>query len=161
VLLILGVGAATAWSVQRLRQQRLREVLTRQHEATLAERTRLAGELHDTLLQAFTGLTLQLEALRGRIVGAPREAEQDLGRTLKVADVALRDARSAVWDMRVPALEGDVAAALEDFAREAIASHVSEGVEPAELEMSTTGQRRRLSPAVETAGHRVGCEAVA
>jgi len=161
VLLILGVGAATAWNVQRLGQQRLREVLTRQHEATLAERTRLAGELHDTLLQAFTGVTLQLEALRGRILGAPREAEQDLGRTLKVADVALRDARSAVWDMRVPALEGDVAAALEDFAREAIASHVSAGGEPAELAMSITGQRRRLSPAVETAVHRIGCEAVA
>lgn len=161
VLLILGVGASTAWLVQRQRQQQMRRVLTSQHQATLAERSRLAGELHDTLLQAFTGVTLQLQALRHRIQTAPREAEEDLGRMLQVADVALRDARSAVWDMRVPGLEErDVAAALEAAAHEAVASHRLAGGVPVDLEVTIAGDRRRLSPSVETAAHRIGREAL-
>ena len=130
-------------------------------DAVLAERTRLAGELHDTLLQAFTGVTLQLQALRGRMLTAPHEAEQELGRVLKVADVALRDARAAVWDMRAPEMEArDVAAALEAAAHEAVASYRLADGAPIDLELTITGERRRLPPAVETAAHRIGREAV-
>ena len=92
--------------------------------AVREERTRLAGELHDTLLQAFTGVTLQLQVLRRRMFTSTHDAEQDMGRAPEVVDVALRDARSAVWDRRAPKPEErDVAAALEEPAREAIASH--------------------------------------
>ena len=91
---------------------------------------------------------------------APHEAEQDLRRVLQVADVALRDARAAVWDMRAPALEGrDVAAALEEAAHEAVASHRFADGAPVDLEVTITGDRRRLSPDVETVAHRVGREA--
>ena len=131
-------------------------------DEVLAERARLAGELHDTLLQAFTAVTLQLEALGHRMLTAPHEAQHDLGRVLKVADVALRDTRSAIWDLRSPQLElRDVAAALEESAIEAVASHRFAGGAPVELEVTITGDRRRLSPAVETAAHRIGREAVA
>ena len=126
------------------------------------ERTRLAGELHDTLLQAFAGVTLQLQALRCRMVTSPHEAERDMDRVLEVIDVALRDARSAVWDMRAPELEErDVVATLEESAREAIASHQFAGGAPVDLEVTITGERRRLPPDVETAAHRIGREAVA
>jgi signal transduction histidine kinase len=131
-------------------------------DVVLAERTRLAGELHDTLLQAFAGVTLQLEALRRRMLTAPHEAQHDLGRVLKVADVALSEARSAIWDMRSPQLDkSDVAAALEESANEAVVSHRFAGGAPVELEVTIAGDRRRLSPAVETATHRIGREAVA
>lgn len=161
VLLILGLGATVSWMVQRQRQHQMREVLTSQHQATLAERTRLAGELHDTLLQAFTGVTLQLQGLRRRILSTPQDAEHELGRMLKLADVALRDARSAVWDLRAPGLEDtDVATALEESARQALASHRDAGGAPVELEVKVTGARRRLSPAVETCAHRIGREAL-
>ena len=146
---------ATSFSSITTRTQQAR------FDAVRAERTRLACELHDTLLQAFTGVTLQLEALRGRMLTAPHEAEQDLGRVLEVADVALRDARAAVWDLRAPELEGrDVAAALEAAAREAVASHRLADGAPIDLEVTVTGERRRLSPAVETAAHRIGREAI-
>jgi signal transduction histidine kinase len=162
VLLIGALGAAAAALVQRRRHLLSQQALRGKYEATLAERTRLAGELHDTLFQAFTGVTLQLQALRRRMLTAPHEAEQDLGRMLKVADVALRDARSVVWDMRAPELEArDVAAALEAAAHEAVAAHCFAGGAPVHLEVTITGDRRRLSPAVETAAHRIGREAVA
>jgi signal transduction histidine kinase len=148
------VNTALSFVTPAAQQERL--------DAVLAERTRLAGELHDTLLQTFTGVMLQLQALRGRMLSAPREAEQDLGRVLNAADAALRDARAAVWDMRVPSLEErDVAAALEGAAREAVALHRIAAAAEVDLEVTITGDRRRLSPAVETAAHRVGREAVA
>lgn len=129
--------------------------------AAREERARLASELHDTLLQAFTGVTLQLQALRNRMLTSPREAEQEMERVLEVADVALRDARSAVWDMRAPELERlDVAAALEKSARETVASHRWAALAQVDLEVTITGERRRLSPDVETAAHRIGREAV-
>lgn len=131
-------------------------------DAVLAERTRLAGELHDTLLQAFTGVTLQLQALGRRMLTAPHQAKRDLERVLRVADVALRDTRSAIWDMRSPQLEQhDVAAALEESANEAVASHQFVGGAPVDLEVTISGQRRRLAPSVETAAQRIGREAVA
>lgn len=130
-------------------------------DAALAERKRLAGELHDTVLQAFTGVTLQLQALRGRMLSAPHEAEQDLARMLKVADAALRDARAAVWDMRAPELGRDVATALEESALEALAWHQCAGGVPVDLKVTITGVPRRLSPVIETAALRIGREALA
>ena len=154
--------AGTVALVLRARTRVAAERLAAGFAATLAERTRLAGELHDTLLQAFTGVTLHLQALRGRMLAAPDAVDRDLGRVLVVADEALRDARSAVWDMRAPELQGrDVATALEDSAREAVASHVLAGGAPVEIEARVTGQRRRVSPAIETVAQRIGREAVA
>ena len=158
-----GGGSITLPTAGRLNALTFFTKATRQarSDAALAERTRLAGELHDTLLQAFTGVTLQLQALRRLMLDTPHQAEQELGRMLKVADVALRDARAAVWDMRAPELEAhDVAAALEESAHEAVASHRFAGGAPVDLEVTITGDRRRLSPAVETAAHRIGREAV-
>ena len=163
-LAVLSAIAATAGIVAlalRARQRVVASRLAAGFEATLAERTRLAGELHDTLLQAFTGVTLQLQALRSRIIDAPQEVERDIGRVLTVADGALREARSAVWDMRAPELEGgDVAAALEQSARAAVDAHVFAGGAPVELVVTVSGRRRRVAPTIETAAHRIGREAV-
>ncbi len=125
------------------------------------ERTRIAGELHDTLLQVFAGVVLQLHALQRRILTSPHEAEKDLGRVLKVVDVALCDVRSAIWDVRAADLEErDVAATLEQSAREALASHRCAERTAVDLEVTITGERRRLAPDVETAAHLIGREAV-
>ena len=72
---------------------------------------------------------------------ARRGPHRDLGRVLMVADEALRDARSAVWDMRAREAPGgrDVATALEDSAREAVASHALAG--PAPVEIRNDGHR--------------------
>ena len=56
---------------------RLHEI-TRQFELLLderiGERTRIARELHDTLLQSFQGLLFRLHAVRDLLPGRPREA---------------------------------------------------------------------------------------
>ena len=71
--------------------------IEQQYAAVLAERTRMARELHDTLLQGFTGITMQLRAAaRGRADTLPMALNG-------MADEAgrwLSQTRHAVWEMR-------------------------------------------------------------
>jgi signal transduction histidine kinase len=125
------------------------------YQAALAERARIAQELHDTLLQGFTGITLQLRAIERTLTQRPRESAEALKGVLSSADTALRDARHMIWDMRAVELEGrELAEALETAARQAM------GDSSAELAFQVRGERRRLPLSVETTALRVGREAV-
>jgi signal transduction histidine kinase len=149
--LIWAVGAAAV----RRRTSLATALLTSQFQATLAERTRIAQELHDTMLQAFTGITLQLGAIQRQLAQRGQDGAEVLKGVLASADTALRDARHMIWDMRPMELEGrDLAAALET----AVQSTMAES--PARLVFSLQGDRRRLPVAVEMTALRVGREAV-
>lgn len=62
VLALAGLMLATLWQLHKFEQQQLEKSKT---TALLNERNRLAREIHDTLAQSFTGISLQLEAARG------------------------------------------------------------------------------------------------
>lgn len=157
VLAVLGTTAALSITVAAWLRARNRAQAARIHEryqAALNERTRLARELHDTLLQGFTGITLQLQALQRTITEAPREAASALSSILTMADRALREARQAVWDMRAPELEDhDLAEALQSVATRAI------GREPIALAFEAHGKPRQLPLSIETTVLRIGREA--
>ncbi|MEI9971632.1 MAG: two-component regulator propeller domain-containing protein [Ignavibacteriota bacterium] len=85
--------AAAVWWVHGIRLRRLAMV----HAVALSERNRIARELHDTLLQGFTGLVLKMGALADRI-DLP-EAQQ-LESILLEADGYLREARRSIHAMR-------------------------------------------------------------
>lgn len=156
-LLMLACGGplvlnARARTRAKSREQRLRE----RFEATLAERARLSRELHDTLLQGFTGITLKLQAVRATIVSAPEAAADTLSRVLDESDVALLDARQMIWDMRLSNLEDrDLCDAIEDSGRQMVAdASIAFGV-------NVCGTSRRLSPRIESVVYRIGREAIA
>jgi signal transduction histidine kinase len=155
LLLVAAGGAAVVHAVQQARARRETERLQARYDATLSERTRLARELHDTLLQGFTGITLQLQALQRMITTSPRNAAISLSGVLSTADATLRDARQMVWDMRAPELDHhDLAEALEIAARQAIADTGTR------LDFSVLGTARRLDIGVETTALRIGREAI-
>jgi signal transduction histidine kinase len=68
-----------------------------QQTALLQERNRLAGELHDTLAQAFTGISIQLGVAKRIVQHDPREVSQILDRVMELANSALTQARRSVW----------------------------------------------------------------
>lgn len=147
--------AGLAWLAYLVRVRQVAGELRVRYQAALAERTRIAQDLHDTLLQGFTGITLQLRAIERMLAQRPQESAMALKQVLASADTALRDARHMIWDMRAVELEGrDLAAALEIAARQAMVAS------PAELAFTVRGERRRLPLAVETTALRVGREAV-
>jgi signal transduction histidine kinase len=155
VLLIAGLGAMVAALMQRVRHLRSQSALRAQYEATLAERTRIAQDLHDTLLQGFAGVTLQLKTAELALPEEPDVAVETIARVQQLARESLREARERVWDMREAGLGGeDLSAALETIARQRTAG--SDVV----VSVITTNQRRRLSRAVEDAAFRIGREAI-
>ena len=123
--------------------------------AVLDERTRLAREIHDTLLQGFTGIALKLLAATSRVTGPP-ETIAGLRDLVGLAQETLEDARHAVWDMRSPALAGG------DFLT-ALRATADEGLRGSglELEFDTEGLPAELDPAVEAVVFRVAQEALA
>ncbi len=154
-LLISSLGGLVVALAQRRRHARAQGELKRQYEAALAERTRVAEDLHDTLLQGFAGINLQLIAAELAIPRQPDVAAATLVRVQRLTEESLREARERVWEMRDAALASDdLATALETIARDRTAGM------PVEVEVTTTGNSRRLPPSVLDASFRIGREAI-
>jgi hypothetical protein len=67
-------------------------------EERVTERTRIARELHDTLLQSFQGLMLRLQVVDYLLPEG--DAKNQLEQTLQRADQAIAEGRTAVYDLR-------------------------------------------------------------
>jgi signal transduction histidine kinase/sugar lactone lactonase YvrE len=157
VILFAGGSIAMITLLLQLRRHAAAQIaLKGQYEAALGERTRIAQDLHDTLLQGFIGVTLQLKAAQRALPERPEAAAQTLDAVQRLARNSLREARERVWDMRDPTLETtDVAGALESLAKER-----ASGTDIA-VSLSVNGERRRLPRPVEDAAFRIGREAIA
>ena len=86
----------------RLRQvtERQRRRLEQRMADRLAERTRIARELHDSLLQGFQGLMFRLQAVRQLLPARPVDAASVLDSALEVADQAIFEGRDAIQNLR-------------------------------------------------------------
>jgi PAS domain S-box-containing protein len=79
-----------------------------QQAAVLAERNRMARDVHDTLAQGFTGVIVQLEAAEYAISeGDRKDADSHLHRARELARKSLSEARTSVRALRPQALEPD------------------------------------------------------
>lgn len=77
-----------------------------QEAAVMAERNRMARDIHDTLAQGFAGVVVQLEAAAdANARGLYQEAEQHLGRVSELARNCLQEARRSVHALRPQVLE--------------------------------------------------------
>src|SRR6266404_5545908 len=87
--------------------------------AVIAERNRMARDIHDTLAQGFTGVIVQLEAAADATSkGLAKEADEHLGRAGDLARESLREARRSVRALRPAALEDKgLREALDDLIR--------------------------------------------
>ncbi|MFD1888001.1 sensor histidine kinase [Paenibacillus wenxiniae] len=66
--------------------------------AALAERTRIAGEIHDGLGHHFTSIIVQLQALKWMVRQNPEQAEHTVDQLLDVSRQGLAEVRSVVKD---------------------------------------------------------------
>jgi signal transduction histidine kinase len=89
--LLLGT---TGIFIYRLRVEQLRK----RFDLVLAERSRIARELHDTLLQGLSGITMQLQALWMRMPAS--KEKQFLGAIIEDAGACSQEARQSLWGLR-------------------------------------------------------------
>ncbi|MGE3269333.1 MAG: response regulator [Chloroflexota bacterium] len=98
--LAMGIAQAAAVAVEHA------QLYARARELGMAEeRNRLAREVHDTLAQGLTAITLQLEAAE-RLMPAGAEANRLVGEARALARRSLAEARRAVWGLAPSPLDG-------------------------------------------------------
>ncbi|MFE0549377.1 sensor histidine kinase [Streptomyces pilosus] len=163
------VAVAVVWGYQALyreseRRRRLIEELTAaradlaaaQHTAgVLAERERLAREIHDTLAQGLSSIQLLLRAAERALPDRPAAAASHVVRARETAVGNLAEARRFVAALTPPALEGTtLAGALERLCATTSAQH------PVAVRFRLAGTPRALSTAVEVALLRIAQSAV-
>jgi signal transduction histidine kinase len=120
------------------------------------ERARLTRELHDSLLQGFSGVVYQLEAVKRQFESAPVVSKQRLERAIEQADQSLQEARRAMQSMRLSALENST---LPD-ALSAIAARLTEGTS-VHFHLEVSGRMRHPSYDAQAGVYMIGREAIA
>src|SRR5208283_2766476 len=87
---------ALLWMLYHLRVLQLRREFNAALEARVGERTRVARDLHDTLLQSFHGLMLRFAVADRLLPGRVEEAQNELRRAMALATDAITEGRDAV-----------------------------------------------------------------
>jgi signal transduction histidine kinase len=88
------------WALYQLRLQQLQRQFNVSVEVRVNERTRIARELHDTLLQSFQGLMLRFQTVDEMLPARPLDAKKALEGALDRADQAISEGRDAITDIR-------------------------------------------------------------
>jgi signal transduction histidine kinase len=92
------------WALYQLRLHQLARQFNMRLEERVNERTRIARDLHDTLLQSFQGLMLRFQTVDEMLPTRPMDAKKALEGALDRADQALSEGRDAIQDIRTSAL---------------------------------------------------------
>src|SRR5215469_4025521 len=167
VTVVLGLFAALTQAISDQSEQRRR--LLEQLEAAraglaaaerragvLAERQRLAREIHDTLAQGFASIVTLSEAARAQSSMSPEVAIRRLEEAGDAARRSLDDARRAIWALRPEALDN---ASLPRALGELAAGFGSQtGID---TQSAVTGDEYEVPPEAQEALLRIAQEALA
>jgi signal transduction histidine kinase len=124
------------------------------------ERTRIARELHDTLLQSFHGVLYRFQAAKNMLPGHPAEAQQVLARGMDAAIQAITEGRDAVHALRASTVVAhDLPDAVGALGAELVRAHEDAGPAP-RVAINVEGHSRELHPIVRHETYRVAAEAL-
>jgi signal transduction histidine kinase len=141
------------------RTRKLRETMDKlqletQVSATLAERDRLAGEIHDSIEQDLSAIMIQIDTA-AKLAGQPEQVKRFLATAKNMVDFSRAEVHHVVWNMRSPLLENvNLATALRR-----VAEDISVGDMP-RVNVEIIGADFPLPPAVEHHFLRIAQEAI-
>ena len=145
LLLCAAVVATVAWAVYQWHVGQVTARMDIQFIERLSERTRIARELHDTLLQSFQGLILHFQTARDMLPKDPSGAGKSLDTALESADQAMVEGRNAIYDIRGSTLvDDDLAHTITSLGDELGAARVG-GVAP-KFSVVEEGTAKPLDP---------------
>jgi len=145
------------WALYQLRLQQLERQFGMQVEARVNERTRIARDLHDTLLQSFQGLILRFQAATNLLPERPAEAKQRFESAIDQAAQAVTEGRDAVQGLRSSTVEtNDLAMAISALGEELAADGTI--ADSALFRMAVEGTPRNLHPILRDEVYRIAGE---
>jgi signal transduction histidine kinase/ligand-binding sensor domain-containing protein len=163
ISLCLASGLLAVWVLVRLRVHqvtvKVHRRLEQRMEDRLNERTRIARELHDTLLQGFQGLMFRLQAVRQLLPERAGDAAKSLDSAMQAGDQAIGEGRDAVENLRSSSFDDrDLATSLSALGTELGAGidHLSES----SYRVVVEGRPRELTAVVRDEAYRIAREAV-
>jgi signal transduction histidine kinase/ligand-binding sensor domain-containing protein len=137
----------------RYRLHRLAHQFNVRLEERVGERTRIARELHDTLLQGFQGLMFRLQAVNDLLPEG--KAKDQLEGALERADQAIAEGRTAVHGLRSSSINtNDLAEAVKALGKELAVT------DSAAFSVTVEGAPRDLHPIVRDEIYRMAVEAL-
>jgi signal transduction histidine kinase len=147
----VAIGLVAAVGLYRLRLRQLSHQLNVRFEERLAERTRIAQELHDTLLQGFVSASMQMHVAVDRL---PEDApvKPAFTRVLDLMSRVIEEGRNAVRGLRSGGENHDL-----EHAFSGIQSELATGQTTA-YRVIVEGRPRQLNPAVRDDVYRIGRE---
>ncbi|MGO9260557.1 MAG: two-component regulator propeller domain-containing protein [Bryobacteraceae bacterium] len=150
--LAIAAVALAAFGFYCLRVRRITKELHIGFEERLDERTRIAQELHDTLLQGLLATSMQLQVAVGRLP-ADSAALSQFRRVVAMLQQVVNESRNAVRGLRTRGSAADDLERALANVREELAAPESIG-----LRMTVDGDPRPLNPLIRDQVYRIGRE---
>ncbi|WP_260736147.1 sensor histidine kinase [Tunturiibacter lichenicola] len=150
IILALLFIAAIGFLLYRLRIRRLQS----KFQAVLAERNRVAREIHDTLAQSFVGVSVQLE-LTAQLLAQSQvsAAGQQIDNTRKYVREGLAEARRSIWDLRAVTAQHTLPTRLKSLVEQRTGKQLA-------IQLNVGGSYRQLPPALEDEILRIAQESL-
>jgi signal transduction histidine kinase len=146
------------WGLYRYRLHQIAQRFNTRMEARVDERTRIARELHDTLLQSFQALMIHFQAVDNLL--PPGKGKDALEKVLDRADRALVEGRNAIQNIRSSTtVTNELSNAVTALGEELAGSHDGE-TGPATFRVSVEGTPRDLRPILRDDIYRIAREAL-
>jgi signal transduction histidine kinase len=150
--------AVLAWGAYRYRLRQVASQFNLRLEERVAERTRIARELHDTLLQGFISASMQLHVVDSRIP-ADSSAKPLLHRVLALTEQVVQEGRNTLRGLRSKShdylyLEDALALVEQEFAPNGAGSQLTG------FRVVVEGKPMRMSPFIQDEIYRIAREAI-
>ena len=149
----IAIAMILALSIYEAYRWRVRSVESR-FSAVLAERNRIAREIHDTLAQGFVAVSVQLEVVSQLLNNSTDAARGHLEQARKLTRECLAEARSSIWNLRSQGAHNDLPASLTDAAARITANT------NVQTRVQVSGTFRPVDPQIEAELLRIAQEAI-
>jgi signal transduction histidine kinase len=153
-LLIVMAGMLILWALHRLRVRQVSRTISARADERLAERTRMARELHDTFLQTLQGSKLVADdALENS--SDPEVMRRTLKQLAVWLEQAMKEGRAALSSLRESTTERNDLR--ESFQRVTQSSLIPSSMA---VTLSVVGDVREMHPIIRDEVYRIGYEAI-
>jgi two-component sensor histidine kinase len=139
------------------RMRRLAHEFNVRLEERVTERTRIARELHDTLLQSFQGSLFEFQTARNLLSKGRQEAIQTLDSAMRTAKKAIVEGRDAIQHLRREAPQSDLEHLLRTAGQEMESSQILNDNRPI-FRVSVEGRQQALSAILQDEVYKIGRE---